>query len=102
MLELKVERVQQYLSKVYKGPAEVSRIIRLGGVEGTAELKGFGYGVPYLIEFSVEAEVKRVVLETVRREGFGHDHFADRARRSRSCSCSSGGTIWTKRATKKS
>ena len=79
MLELRVERVQQYLSEVYKGPVEVSRIVRLGGVDGTAELKGFGYGVPYLIEFSVGAEAKRVVLETVRREGFGHDHFADRA-----------------------
>jgi hypothetical protein len=79
LLELKVDRVGQYLSDVYKGSVEVSRIVPLGRPQGSAELKGFGYGVPYLIEFTVKGETKRVVLETMRREGFGHDHFADRA-----------------------
>ena len=79
MLELKVERVQQYLSCVYKEPVEVSRVVPLQGAEGAEELKGFGYGVPCLIEFSVGGETRNVVLETLRQEGFGHDHFADRA-----------------------
>ncbi len=79
MLELKVERVQQYLSDVYKEPVKVFGVVPLRGAEGAEELKGFGYGVPYLIEFSVKGETRRVVLETVRQEGFGHDHFADRA-----------------------
>ena len=42
-------------------------------------MKGFSYGVPYFVEFSVKGETRRVVLETLRREGFGHDYFADRA-----------------------
>jgi len=71
--------VGQYLSDVYEGSVEVSRIVSLGRSEGSAELKGFGYGVPYLIEFTVKGEAKRVVLETMRREGFGHDYFSDRA-----------------------
>jgi hypothetical protein len=70
--------VEEYLSSVYKTPVKVLRVIPMGG-EGIADSKGFGYGVPYFIEFSVDREVKQVVLETMRPEGFGHDHFSDRA-----------------------
>jgi len=76
--ELKVERLEEYLSSVYKAPVKVLRVVPLGRV-GAADLKGFGYGVPYFIEFSVGGEIKRVVLETMRPEGFGHDYFSDRA-----------------------
>jgi hypothetical protein len=79
LLELKAERVGRYLSDVYGGPVEVSGVVPLRGAEGAEGLKGFGYGVPYLIEFRAKGESRRVVLETMRREGFGHDHFADRA-----------------------
>ena len=78
-MELKVERVEEYLSSVYKAVVKVFRISRLGGGESVADLKGFGYGVLYLIEFNVGGETKRAVLETVRPGGFGHDHFSDRA-----------------------
>jgi hypothetical protein len=78
-LELKVDRVEEYLSSVYKATVKVFGISPLGGGEGVAGLKGFGYGVPYLIEFNVGGEAKRAVLETVRHGGFGHDHFSDRA-----------------------
>jgi len=78
VLELKVERVQEYLSNVYKKRVQISRVVPLVG-EGEADLKGFGYGVPYFIEFSMNGKTKRVVLETMRLEGFGHDHFSDRA-----------------------
>ena len=77
-LHLKSERVEEYLSGVYKKAVTVTAVTPL--VSGSPdELKGFGYGVPYLIEFTLGAETKRVVLETMRPEGFGHDHFADRA-----------------------
>jgi len=79
LLELKVERVKEYLSGVYSEPVKVLGIMPMGGGEGAQELKGFGYGVPYLIEFIVKGETRRVVLESLRCEGFGHDHFADRA-----------------------
>jgi len=76
--ELKVERLEEYLSSVYERPIKVIRIVPLGGEE-VADLKGFGYGLPYLIEFNIDKEPKCVVLETMRPEGFGHDHFSDRA-----------------------
>jgi hypothetical protein len=43
------------------------------------DLKGFGYGFPYVIEFALGGEVKRAVLETLRPGGFGHDYGSDRA-----------------------
>jgi len=70
----------QYLSSVYKAKVEICELWKLGSEKsGTKDLKGFGYGVPYVIEFRVNGEVKKVVLETMRSEGFGHDHFSDRA-----------------------
>lgn len=79
-MKLKVERLEKYLSGVYKGNVKVKRAFPLGGEEKVKDLKGFGYGVPYVIEFSVNCEPKRVVLETMRPEGFGHDYVSDRAR----------------------
>ena len=79
LLELKVEHVRQYLSNVCKGLVEVSRIVPMTGSAGVGELKGFGYGVPYLVEFTVDGEARRVVLETMKPGEFGHDYFADRA-----------------------
>jgi len=76
--ELRVGRLEEYLTNVYKAPVKVLRVVPLGG-ERMAELKGFGYGVPYFIEFRVNGEIKRIVLETMRPEGFGHEYFSDRA-----------------------
>lgn len=73
--------LREYLSSLYKANVEIHGVWRLGGEkpEVSKDLKGFGYGVPYVIEFLVNGEVKRVVLETLRPDGFGHDHFSDRA-----------------------
>ncbi|MEM0057552.1 MAG: phosphotransferase [Candidatus Bathyarchaeia archaeon] len=75
------EALRQYLSSLYGGGVEICGVWRLGceKAEGVKDLKGFGYGVPYVIEFRVGGEVKRVVLETMRPEGFGHDFASDRA-----------------------
>lgn len=78
MFNLKVEKVEQYLSGVFDSAVKILRIVPLRGGQPT-DLKGFGYGVPYLVEFDVEGRVKRLVLETMRPEGFGHDYFSDRA-----------------------
>ena len=70
----------EYLSSLYDADVEVHGVSRLGGKpESLKDLKGFGYGVPYVVEFRVGDTVKKVVLETMRSEGFGHDHFSDRA-----------------------
>jgi hypothetical protein len=75
------DALREYLSSVYKGSVEISGIWRLGceRSEASKDLKGFGYGTPYVIEFCVNGKVRKVVLETMRSEGFGHDHFSDRA-----------------------
>jgi hypothetical protein len=70
----------EYLSSLYNSPVEVQKVWRLGEKpEDSGDLKGFGYGFPYVIEFKLEGKGKRVVLETMRPGGFGHDHFTDRA-----------------------
>jgi hypothetical protein len=78
-MKLSQEALRKYLSSIYGKDVEILGVWMLGG-EKLEDLKGFGYGYPYVIEFRVGGgEVKRVVLETMRPEGFGHDHFSDRA-----------------------
>lgn len=82
MLAFQIEKLQEYLSTVFKANVKILNIRRLGAEKKgkpLKELKGFGYGVPYHIEFLVANTAKHVVLETMRPEGFGHDHFSDRA-----------------------
>jgi hypothetical protein len=74
--------VLEYMRSLYGEKVQVQRIWRLDEKSevGVVDLKGFGYGHPYVIEFIDEGKVCRVVLATVRLgEGFGHDHFSDRA-----------------------
>ncbi len=80
-MKLSVDALREYLSSLYDVDVEISGVWRLNDEksEGSNDLKGFGYGVPYIIEFSVDGEAKRVVLETMRSEGFGHDYLSDRA-----------------------
>ncbi|MFQ6095244.1 MAG: phosphotransferase [Candidatus Bathyarchaeia archaeon] len=79
-LSFKYEELERYLSFVFKTRVKVLYVGELGEERKTEkELKGFGYGVPYLIEFLLGDRVKKVVLETVRPGGFGHEHFSDRA-----------------------
>ncbi|MGQ9565895.1 MAG: phosphotransferase [Candidatus Bathyarchaeales archaeon] len=76
-------RLQEYFSTLFKKDVKIVGVCELGAsFKGTQEkeLKGFGYGKPYLIEYRIDGEKKKVVLETLRIEGgFGHDHFSDRA-----------------------
>jgi hypothetical protein len=81
LLRLSERILHQYLSSLYNANVKIARVWRLDGEKSEAlkDLKSFGYGVPYVVEFHVNGEVKRVVLETIGSEGFGHDHFSDRA-----------------------
>ncbi|MEM3830235.1 MAG: phosphotransferase [Conexivisphaerales archaeon] len=80
-IELSEEALREYLSSLYGCEVEILGFWKLGEekVEGVGDLKGFGYGVPYVIEFRTKGDVKRVVLETLRPNGFGHDFPSDRA-----------------------
>ncbi len=79
---MNIEGLQEYLSSVYGATVNVLQVFPLGAGKEVKEgenLKGFGYGIPYVIEFEVEGKLEKVVLETLKSEGFGHDHFSDRA-----------------------
>jgi hypothetical protein len=70
--------IDDYIKEVFGRDASVIQVSELG--QPAAELKGFGYGKPYQITFSLDGVLKSVVLSSMRREGgFGHDHFSDRA-----------------------
>ncbi len=73
------ENLEDYLSSVFGTRASLISVRELGAEKSEKELKGFGYGRPYLIEFKIDDEVKRLVLGTVKPSSFGHEHFADRA-----------------------
>ena len=82
MPTLIMEKLGTYLSTIYKADVEIGTISELGKVEEAVEkgeLKGFGYGKPYLIEFEIDGKAKSAVLGTMKARGFGHDHFSDRA-----------------------
>jgi hypothetical protein len=73
--------LREYLSSLYGCDVEIRGVWRLGEekAEGCRRFEGFRLWRPCVIEFSVKNEVKRVVLETMRPEGFGHDFPSDRA-----------------------
>jgi len=81
LTELEVRQLEEYFGSLYTGPVKLLSCRPLG-IESKSEndLKGFGYGVPYLIEFSSQGTVRKVVLQTMNPEGFGHEHFSDRAK----------------------
>jgi len=81
IMNLSEETLCKYISHLYGIDVEIYGVWRLEGekAEVSKDLKGFGYGVPYVIEFGIKGQVKRVVLETMRPEGFGHDFLSDRA-----------------------
>ena len=59
-MELNIQSLAKYLSKVYDIEIKVDRIARIDG--SVADLKGFGYGFPYLIDFFADGKKKQVVL----------------------------------------
>ena len=76
------QKLEEYLKQVFGQTVRITNLRSLGAGEKETireGLKGFGYGVPYIVEFTVDGKPKRAVLETMRKEGFGHDHFSDRA-----------------------
>jgi hypothetical protein len=74
------EEVEKYLSGLFKKPVRLVRILPIGAEPGEKELKGFGYGKPYAVDYIVEGDMKSSVLSSMKvQKGFGHDTFADRA-----------------------
>jgi hypothetical protein len=77
----KEPEVERYLRSVLGMPVHVLALEVLGKDNRTQEVKGFGYGVPVKVVYSVNGEGARraVVLHTMTPGPFGHEHMADRA-----------------------
>jgi len=80
------EKIKAYLEDKFGTPIKLISVKELGLESASAEgkeqheIKGFGYGKPYLVAFeSGEGKLKEVVISTMKGDGFGHEHFSDRA-----------------------
>jgi hypothetical protein len=71
------EALADYLAAVHGGAVGGVRITPLGG--GRQGDKGYGYGIPLRLDYSLDGAPRRAVVETVRPGPFGHEHMADRA-----------------------
>lgn len=76
-LPFEKEALQNYLDSIYKTSVEVVALRELTNPD--EEIKGFGYGVPILIEVDVKGIRDRLVLHTIRPDKFGHERRSDRA-----------------------
>ena len=77
------EEIRDYLANKFGSPLKIRNVKELGLAseqEKEQEIKGFGYGKPYLVVFETrEGKQKEVVISSMRGDGFGHDHLSDRA-----------------------
>ncbi len=79
MPDLDRARLASYLASVLGTPVRIASVSPLGEIVRTGAAKGYGYGVPLLIEFEAGGEQRRAVLATTSPGPFGHEHMADRA-----------------------
>jgi hypothetical protein len=77
MVDLSYEAIKKYLSEVYKEKVEILNIEGVKVEKGS--IKGYGYGLPIIITYKVKDEIKKAVLETMKKDTFGHDFMHDRA-----------------------
>jgi aminoglycoside phosphotransferase (APT) family kinase protein len=66
-----------YLGAVHGRAVVDVRVTPLGG--GRQGDKGYGYGIPLRVDYTLGGVPRRAVVETVRAGPFGHEHMADRA-----------------------
>ena len=71
------ETLSPYLAAVHGRPVADVRVSPLGA--GAAGDKGYGYGIPLGVDYTLDGAKRTLVLETVRPGPFGHEHMADRA-----------------------
>jgi len=70
------ESLERYLRGLLGGRVDVTSV---GPLRGNGDAKGYGYGVPLLVEYTADGVRRRAVLETVTAGPFGHEHMSDRA-----------------------
>jgi hypothetical protein len=79
MTDLSRETLETYLSALHSTSVHVLRLTVLGEKVETGAVKGYGYGVPVLVEYEVDGRRRKSVLETISPGPYGHDHMSDRA-----------------------
>ncbi len=79
MPDLDRESLAVYLATVLGQPVRIAGLSPLGETVRTGAVKGYGYGVPLLIDYEAGGEPRRAVLETTSPGPFGHEHMSDRA-----------------------
>ncbi|MBS1244997.1 MAG: hypothetical protein H6R41_1534, partial [Deltaproteobacteria bacterium] len=80
MPELSRERLERYLTTLFRSPVTVTGLTSLHESKASGAAKEYGYGHPVKVEFIVGASRRTAVLETTSPGPFGHEHMADRAR----------------------
>src|SRR5688572_22580636 len=71
------QALASYLTAVHGAAVSAVRVTPLGG--GRQGDKGYGYGIPLRVDYTLDGAPRRAVVETVRPGPFGHEHMADRA-----------------------
>jgi aminoglycoside phosphotransferase (APT) family kinase protein len=71
------QALKRYLGVVHGQATDSVRVTPLGG--GRQGDKGYGYGIPLRVDYTLDGAPRRAVVETVRPGPFGHEHMADRA-----------------------
>src|SRR5512146_41887 len=79
MPDLSRENLEPYLSAVLGNPGRILRLSVLGETVDTGAIKGYGYGMPVLVEYEGNGMRKKSVLETLSPGPYAHDHMSDRA-----------------------
>ena len=80
-MNVRRESLEEYLKSIYGRNVVLKDIRKMGETVATKEdVKGFGYGSPLMVEYVKDGRELSAVLSTMRvQQGFGHDHFSDRA-----------------------
>jgi len=71
------QALSAYLGAVHGRAVSIVRVTPLGG--GRQGDKGYGYGIPLRVDYTLDGAPRRAVVETVRPGPFGHEDMSDRA-----------------------
>src|SRR3970040_509236 len=79
MPDLARENLEPELSALLKKPVHVLRLSLLGEKIEAGAIKGYGYGMPVLVEYEVDGQRRKSGLETLSPGLYGHDDMAGRS-----------------------
>ena len=79
MPDLDRDKLSSYLESLFGTAVRIVSLSLLGEAVAVGAVKGFGYGIPVMVEYEVSGERRKAVLETTSPGPFGHEHMSDRA-----------------------